>query len=102
MSEEPRAGLASVSAWLTEFRFNDRIIEKDLEWVHGSLTQDNLYVDMTFVKVLDTVGLDVTSAEIGGEFKNFKNAKYQLWHANLAVRRTLPSGHRAPHDGWAT
>ena len=99
MSEEHRWGLTSVSAWLTEFRFNDRIIEKDLEWMHGSLTQDNLYVDMTFVKVFDTVGLDAASAEIGEEFKN---AKYQPWHANLAVRRTLPTGHRAPHDGRAT
>ncbi len=77
----------------TEFRFNDVIIEKELDWnpemIEGALIQDDLYVDMTFVKVLDTIGLDATTEDYGEEFKG---AKYRLWHANLAARRALRRG----------
>jgi hypothetical protein len=86
----------------TEFRFRDRIIpEKDVpEWkperVSNSLEQDDLYVDMTFAKVLDDKGLNATTEDFGAMFKN---AQYSLWHANLAARRALQRGVSAKLSG---
>lgn len=79
----------------TEFRFNEVIIPKDQlpQWtpdkVTNSLNQDDLYVDMTFAKVLDDKGLDATTEDFG---QMFRNAQYSLWHANLAARRNLKRG----------
>jgi hypothetical protein len=51
---------------------------------------------MTFAKVLDDKGLDATTADFGAMFKN---AKYRLWHANLAARRALKRGVPAELSG---
>jgi hypothetical protein len=78
----------------TEFRYREQIIEGPLpEWkperISNSLNQDDLYVDMTFAKVLDDKGIDATTADFGAMFRD---AKYALWHANLAARRALKRG----------
>ncbi len=79
----------------TEFRYLQRTIpEKDLpEWtpskVKEALDQDDLYVDMTLAKVLDDKGINATTEDFGAMFKE---AKYRLWHANLASRRALKRG----------
>jgi hypothetical protein len=86
----------------TEFRSNERIIpENELpEWtpdkISNSLNQDDLYVDMTFAKVLDDKGLNATTEDFGAMFKD---AKYALWHANLAARRALKRGVPASLSG---
>jgi hypothetical protein len=78
----------------TEFRYKEQIIEGALpEWkperISNSINQDDLYVDMTFAKVLDDKGIDATTADFGAMFRD---AKYALWHANLAARRALKRG----------
>src|SRR6478672_4528899 len=78
----------------TEFRYREKIIEGALpEWkperITNSLNQDDLYVDMTFAKVLDDKGVRATTADFGAMFKD---AQYALWHANLAARRALKRG----------
>jgi hypothetical protein len=78
----------------TEFKYREQIIEGELpEWrperIRNSLRQDDLYVDMTFAKVLDDKGLDATTADYG---QMFAQARYRLWHANLAARRALKRG----------
>jgi hypothetical protein len=78
----------------TEFRSLGKIIETPLpEWtpdrVGNAIAQDDLYVDMTFAKVLDDKGLDATTADFGAMFRE---ARYALWHANLAARRALKRG----------
>lgn len=79
----------------TEFHYLGKTIpEKDLpEWapdkVREALDQDDLYVDMTFAKVLDDKGINATTEDFGAMFKN---ARYRLWHANLAARRALKRG----------
>ena len=78
----------------TEFKSNEKIIEGDLPaWtpdrIGNSINQDDLYVDMTFAKVLDEKGIGATTADFGAMFKD---AKYALWHANLAARRALKRG----------
>lgn len=86
----------------TEFRYRNEIIpvEKLPEWkpdkVSNALNQDDLYVDMTFAKVLDDQGLDATTEDFGAMFRN---AKYSLWHANLAARRALKRGVPASLSG---
>ena len=75
----------------TEFRFRQQINEGALpKWtpdmVKEALDQDDLYVDMTFAQVLDDKGLNATTADFG---EMFRNARYRLWHANLAARRAL-------------
>lgn len=77
-----------------EFKSNGKIIEGDLPvWnetrIGNALHQDDLYVDMTFARVLEEKGLGATTADFGAAFKN---AKYPLWHANLAARRALKRG----------
>jgi hypothetical protein len=86
----------------TEFRFRGQIIPSDRlpqwkpEMVSNSLDQDDLYVDMTFAKVLDEKGIRATSEDFGAMFKD---AKYRLWHANLAARRALKRGVPATLSG---
>ena len=88
----------------TEFRFSGQIIPADRlpqwkpEMVSNSLDQDDLYVDMTFAKVLDDKGIDATTEDFGAMFKD---AKYRLWHANLAARRALKRGVPATLSGHA-
>jgi len=85
----------------TEFRYREQIIEGELpKWtpdrVANAIEQDDLYVDMTFAKVLDDKGLDATTDDFGAMFRN---AKYQLWHANLGARRALKRGVKAGDSG---
>ncbi len=85
----------------TEFRYKEHIIEGPLpEWkpdrVTNSLNQDDLYVDMTFAKVLDDKGVNATTDDFGAMFRE---AKYSLWHANLAARRALKRGVPASQSG---
>src|SRR5215467_10087403 len=85
----------------TEFRFNQKVVPADrMKWtpdmVSNSLDQDDLYVDMTFAKVLDDKGLEATSADFGAMLRE---AKYRLWHANLSARRALKRGVPAELSG---
>lgn len=86
----------------TEFRALAKLYpeEKLQPWkpdrVNNSLGQDDLYVDMTFAKVLDDKGLDATTGDFGTAFRD---AKYSLWHANLAARRALKRGVPATLSG---
>ena len=86
----------------TEFRHRETIIPEDKlpEWnpdaVAEAIDQDDLYVDMTFAQVLDDKGLDATTEDFGAMFKD---AKYRLWHANLAARRALKRGVPATLSG---
>jgi hypothetical protein len=85
----------------TEFRSLAKIIDGDLpKWkpenVSGAIDQDDLYVDMTFARVLDEKGLSATSQDFGNMFRD---SRYRLWHANLAARRALRRGVPATDTG---
>src|SRR5690348_6893730 len=86
----------------TEFRYRAEIIPEDKlpvwneDRILNSLNQDDLYVDMTFAKVIDEKGLNATTDDFGARFKD---AKYPLWHANLAARRNLKRGVPATLSG---
>jgi hypothetical protein len=78
-------------------RSNAKINDAELKWqpdmVENSIHQDDLYVEMTFSKVMDSVGLKASSAQYGSMFRD---SKYHLWHANAAARRALNQGIKAP------
>jgi hypothetical protein len=84
----------------TEFRAQGKIGEWELPWtsdmIENTLHQDDLYVEMTFAKVMDTTGLNATSEQYGDAFRT---SKYHLWHANAAGRRALNQGIKAPLSG---
>lgn len=84
----------------TEFKSNGKIIEGELKWTPGrisnAINQDDLYVEMTFTKVLDELGLNATCEQFG---EAFKDSKYKLWHANAGARRNLNRGIKAPWSG---
>jgi len=60
---------------------------------HGN---DDCYVEMTFLKTLDTYGLDCTARQAGIDFAN---SGYPLWHANKAGRENLRRGIAPPDSG---
>jgi len=84
----------------TEFKSNSKILEGELTWKEGmidnTIHQDDLYVEMTFAKVMDTLGLDATTEDYG---EAFKGSQYHLWHANAGARRVLNQGIKAPWSG---
>ena len=84
----------------TEFRFNEVIIpeEKVPVWTSDfplrmAYGNDDLYVEMTFLKSLEDYGLDVSPRQAGIDFAN---SEYQLWCANKAGRTNLRMGIAPP------
>ena len=83
----------------TEFKFREVIIpEKDVpvwkpELINGAFDNDDLYVEMTFLKTLEDYGLDVSQRQAGIDFAN---SEYRLWCANLAGRLNLRKGIAPP------
>jgi hypothetical protein len=84
----------------TEFDWQQKIVDVNRDWkpdeIRGALDQDDLYVEMTFAGVMDKVGLGATTEQYG---EAFRDSKYRLWHANLAARRLLRRGIKAPKSG---
>ncbi len=82
----------------TEFHALGRTFDEPIkpEAITNAIVQDDLYVEMTFSKVLDTVGLDATSDDYGAAFAQ---SRYELWHANAAARRNLQRGLSAALSG---
>ena len=83
----------------TEFRWKDRIIpEEDMpvwksEMINEAFGQDDLYVEMTFLRTLEEYGIDVSIRQAGIDFAN---SEYPLWCANDAGRKNLRSGVAPP------
>lgn len=92
--------------WPTEFKWCGSIVpdEKMPKWKPGlineTFAQDDLYVEMTFVDVLDRRGVGVSSRMAGIDFAN---SRYRLWCANSNARNNLRTGIAAPassHPGF--
>lgn len=90
-----------------EFRYNGTMINKyhPIPWYKSYMKDvmlnnpglyDDLYMDITFVEVMDREGLD---APIGSHAKAYANAGYALWHANQAGRYNILNGIPAPASG---
>lgn len=83
----------------TEFKWNDAIIPEDKvpkwtpEMINHAFGQDDLYVEMTFLRSLEEYGLDVSIRQAGIDFAN---SEYALWCANNAGRTNLRKGIAPP------
>jgi len=86
----------------TEFTHLGQIIPEsrtpayDPALVNRSWDQDDLYVEMTFLRSLEEYGLDVPQRQAGIDFAN---SRYTLWHGNLAARDNLRAGIAPPDSG---
>ncbi|MBN2138753.1 MAG: ADP-ribosylglycohydrolase family protein [Sedimentisphaerales bacterium] len=85
----------------TEFKWKGEIIPEDKmpQWkpeMINQFGQDDIYVEMTFLRSLELYGLDVSIRQAGIDFAN---SGYALWHANRAGRDLLRSGIAPPDSG---
>ncbi len=85
----------------TEFKWNGEIIPEESmpEWspdLVNQFEQDDIYVEMTFLRTLEQYGLDADIRQAGIDFAN---SRYRLWHANRAGRDNLRSGIAPPWSG---
>jgi len=86
----------------TEFRRQGEIIPEaeTTKWtadlVNNAFGQDDLYVEMTFLRSLEQYGLGVSIRQAGIDFAN---SEYGLWCANHAGRENLRRGIAPPDSG---
>ncbi len=85
----------------TEFHSRGEImpIQKVPKWrpeMVNQFRQDDLYVEMTFLRTLEQYGLEVSIRQAGIDFAN---SGYPLWHANRAGRDNLRKGIAPPDSG---
>ena len=85
----------------TEFKYNSSTIPENQlpEWEQSMINQhfqDDIYVEMTFLRTLEKYGFDVSNRQVGIDFAN---TKYQLWHANRSGRENLRLGIVPPYSG---
>ncbi len=90
-----------------EFRFLGTMVNdyQTIPWPDGYIKQwydnepglyDDIYMDLSFVDVIDKYGVDAPADSFANAFAN---ASYPLWHANQAARYNILNGIRAPQSG---
>ena len=82
----------------TEGRYRQIMPEKDMppfkeSLINDAFGQDDIYVEMTFLRTLELYGMDASIRQAGIDFAN---SRYPLWVANNAGRRNLRSGIAPP------
>ncbi len=85
----------------TEFEWMDEIIPVDKlpQWkpeMVNQFEQDDIYVEMTFIRTLEVHGFDIDSRQAG---LDFASTRYSLAHANRAGRWNLRVGIAPPDSG---
>ena len=92
----------------TEFRFCGTMIqdytpipwdENRMKWYFNNAPglYDDVYMDLTFVAVIEKEGLEAPAIS---HAKAFANAEYKLWHANQAARYNILNGMEPPASGF--
>ncbi len=84
----------------TEFRAQGKIYEDSIKWVpadiKGSIWQDDLYVQLTFLMTMDKYGIDAPAKKFQ---ELFAKAGYPLWHANVQARKNYYDSIFPPQSG---
>jgi len=91
----------------TEFRFQGTLIPdgQPIPWDEGAVARaykrspglyDDVYMDLTFVGVVEKEGLEAKAASFA---KAFAEAPYPLWHANQMARSNILRGLMPPASG---
>ena len=92
----------------TEFKFKGTMIQQyqPLVWYDDYIKEtyavdpglyDDVYLDFTFVEVLERVGLDAPADSFA---VSFARDDYKLWHANQAARYNILNGIMPPASGF--
>jgi hypothetical protein len=66
------------------------------ELIAEALKQDDVYVEMTFLKALEDYGIGITPKQAG---RAFAQTTFDLWHANLFARENVRLGIMPPRSG---
>ena len=84
----------------TEFHALGHTFEDSILWTPkdaiGSLTQDDLYVQLTFLMTMDQFGINAPAKKYQ---ELFAKAGYQLWHANVQARKNYYDSIFPPRSG---
>jgi hypothetical protein len=84
----------------TEFRAQGKTYEDSIKWkpadVKGSIWQDDIYVQLTFLMAMDKYGIDAPAKKF---HEMFAKAGYQLWHANVQARKNYYDSIFPPQSG---
>src|SRR5215203_4922679 len=78
----------------TPLAWHDRLLAETFERSPG--LYDDIYVDLTFMNVVEKAGIDAPAATFADAFAH---AGYQLWHANQTARSNLLRGLAPPASG---
>jgi hypothetical protein len=92
----------------TEFKFKGTMIQdyQNMIWYDDYIKEifesdpglyDDVYMDLTFVEVLERVGLDAPADSFA---VSFAKDDYRLWHANQAARYNILNGIMPPASGY--
>ena len=84
----------------TEFRAQSKIFADSIQWkssdIRGSMWQDDIYVQLTFLMSMDKYGIDAPAKKFQ---EMFAKAGYPLWHANMQARKNYYDSIFAPASG---
>jgi ADP-ribosylglycohydrolase. len=84
----------------TEFKAQGRTFEDSIKWkpgdVKGSIGQDDIYVQLTFLMTMDRFGMDAPAKKFQ---ELFAKAGYHLWHANVQARKNYFDSIFPPKSG---
>ncbi|MCX6255185.1 MAG: ADP-ribosylglycohydrolase family protein, partial [Bacteroidia bacterium] len=84
----------------TEFRAQSKIYGDSIKWkpsdIKGSMWQDDIYVQLTFLMSMDKYGIEAPSKKYQ---EMFAKAGYPLWHANMQARKNYYDSIFAPASG---
>lgn len=84
----------------TEFRAQGRTYEDSIRWkpsdIRGSLWQDDIYVQLSFLMAMDKYGMDAPAKKFQ---EMFALAGFPLWHANMQARKNFHDSIFAPLSG---
>jgi len=90
-----------------EFNYNTTMIQdyQELVWNDSSMeieyrerpgTYDDIYMDLSFMQVIEEKGIDAPAQAFA---ESFANAGYQLWFANQTARYNILNGLTPPASG---
>ena len=84
----------------TEFRAQGKTFDDSIKWtpkdIRGSMWQDDIYVQLTFMMTMDKYGIDAPAKTFQ---EMFAKAGYMLWHANVQARKNYYDSIFPPASG---
>lgn len=84
----------------TEFDAVGKTYEDSIKWIPsdviGSIWQDDIYVQLTFMMTMDQYGIDAPAKKF---LELFAKAGYPLWHANVQARKNFYDSIFPPQSG---